>query len=181
MTSKETIKSIISDAKMEAGTLMLKTYSKNELLAQPVVESHSEVFFRRNIKYSDLTPTDFQVIENIDNAKPYEEDYFNLTKYEAESAQSISRKIIMKLTKEKIIAIASQCMGIMMCFFDIRHSYYCLKSVFDALKDDRSELLKSVRSVEDAYQKTQDDPYDYKAQSDYNSLLNYIPDRIWVE
>lgn len=55
---------------------MLKIYSQNELLQKPVVDRHNEVFFRRNIKYSDLVSADFEIIENIDNAKPYENDYF---------------------------------------------------------------------------------------------------------
>ena len=55
---------------------MLKIYSDNGLLPKPVVESHNEVFFARNLKYSDLTPKDFPVIANIDRAVPYEADYF---------------------------------------------------------------------------------------------------------
>jgi hypothetical protein len=118
---------------------------------------------------------------NIVGYDSFEEDYFNLTRYEAELAQSVSGKRLMGLTKEKIIATAGQCVGIMMCFLDIRHSYDCLKAVFDMLRDDRAELLKNVRSVEEAYQKTQDNPYDYDARAEYESLLSRLPDRVWVE
>jgi hypothetical protein len=55
---------------------MLKIYSKSEVLPKPVVESHNEVFFARNLKYADLTPADFPIISNIDKAVPYEADYF---------------------------------------------------------------------------------------------------------
>ena len=34
------------------------------------------MFFRRNIRFSDLTKMDLQIIENIDNARLYEDDYF---------------------------------------------------------------------------------------------------------
>ena len=111
----------------------------------------------------------------------YEEDYFNLTRYEAEFAQSVSGKRLMVLTKEALIATAGQCFGVMMCFLDIRHSYECLKSTFDMLKDDRTELLKNVRTVEDAYEKTQDDPYNWDVRSEYDNLLSRLPDRVWVD
>jgi hypothetical protein len=110
-----------------------------------------------------------------------EEDYFSLTRFEAELAQGESGKRLMKLTKEKIIAVAGQCVGIMMCFLDIRHSYDCLKATFDLLRDDRAELLKSVKTVEDAYQKTQTDPNDQDAIRNYDSLLSRLPDRVWIE
>jgi hypothetical protein len=55
---------------------MLKIYSKAENLPKPVVTSHNEVFFRRNFRFADLSPLDFDVIENIDNALIYKDDTF---------------------------------------------------------------------------------------------------------
>lgn len=110
-----------------------------------------------------------------------EEDYFSLTSFEAELAQGVSGKRLMGLTKEKLIAVAGQCIGVMMCFLDIRHSFDCLKATFDALRDDRAELLKSVKTVEDAYNKTQEDSYDWDAIRAYESLLSRLPDRVWIE
>ena len=59
--------------------VMIKIYSKQELLTKTVVASHAEVFFARNIAYTDLTPLDFQIIENIDKAVPIpiKEGYFD--------------------------------------------------------------------------------------------------------
>ena len=138
---------------------------------------------------------DNDVTEHFDDffvgtlGKPYqmvgydgmEEDYFSLTRYETEAAQRVSGKRLMALTKENLIAVAGQCFGVMMCFLDIRHSYECLKSTFDMLKDDRTELLKNVRTVEDAYEKTQDDPYNWDVRSEYDNLLSRLPDRVWVD
>lgn len=106
-----------------------------------------------------------------------EEDYYQLTSFEAELAKTVSGKRLMGLTKETLIAVAGQCIGIMMCFLDIRHSYDCLKTSFDALRDDRAEMLKSVRSVEEAYEKWADDPSNYA----YDRWLSHMPDRVWVE
>ena len=55
---------------------MIKIYSKQGLLTIPVVKSHNEVFFIRNIRFSDLTPVDFEIIKNIDGASIYEDNYF---------------------------------------------------------------------------------------------------------
>jgi hypothetical protein len=110
-----------------------------------------------------------------------EEDYYNLTRFESELAQGVSGKRLMQLTKENIIAVAGQCIGIMMSVLDIRHSYDNLKATFDLLRDDRAELIKSVKTVEDAYQKTQADPYDYAARDAYDTLVGRLPARMWIE
>jgi hypothetical protein len=110
-----------------------------------------------------------------------EEDYFNLTRYDAEAAQRVSGKRLKGLTKETLISVAGQCFGIMMCFLDIRHNYDCLKAVFELLRDERAELISNVSTVEYMYIKTQDDPYNYKIDITYESLLSRLPDRVWVE
>jgi len=69
----------------------------------------------------------------------------------------------------------------MMCFLDIQHSYDCLKSVFDLLKDERSELIANVMTVDDMYEKMQENPYDYTLQGQFNSLTLMLPERVWVE
>lgn len=111
-----------------------------------------------------------------------EEDYYHLTRYEAELAHGASGKRLMGITKERIIAVGGQCVGVMMCFLDIRHSYDCLKATLDLLRDDRAELLKNVRTFEDAYQKTQaTDWRDREAVWEFDDLLSRLPSRVWVE
>jgi len=111
----------------------------------------------------------------------FEEDWYSLTRYETELAQGVSGKRLMKLTKENLIAIAGQCVGVMMCFLEIQHSYDCLKSVFDALRDDRAELIGNVQTVEDLYDKLQEDPHNWKLLEQFNDVLWRLPDRVWVE
>ena len=110
-----------------------------------------------------------------------EEDYFNLTRFESELAQTVSGKRIAALKKDEIIAVAGQCIGIMMCFLDVRHQYACLKSTFDVLRDDRAELLKGVRTVEDVYQKWQANPDDTNIEREFDYLLSRLPGRAWIE
>ena len=100
-----------------------------------------------------------------------EEDYFSLTSFEAGLAQGVSGKRLMTLTKEKMIAVSGQCIGVMICFLDLRHKYDCLKATFDLLRDDRAELIKGVKALEAAYEKAQADKYDYDAQRAFDDIL----------
>lgn len=111
----------------------------------------------------------------------YEEDYFSLTSFEASLAQGVSGKRLMRLTKEELISVAGQCIGIMMCFLDIRHGYDCLKAAFDFLRDDNAELLKNVRSLEDIMDRLHDDPHDPELNNAFDSIVSMLPDRVWVE
>lgn len=111
----------------------------------------------------------------------YEEDYYALTQFEAELAHEVSGKRLMGLTKETLIATAGQCIGIMMCLLDIRHSYECLKSTLDILRDERSEVMKNVKGISDAYDKAQANPYDREAKRFYDSMLDRLPDAAWVQ
>ena len=110
-----------------------------------------------------------------------EEDYYNLTSFEADLAQGVSGKRLMGLTKEKLISTAGQCIGIMMCFLDIRHKYDYLKATFDLLKDDRAAHIKSVRAVEDAYEEMQKNKDDYATIKRYDLFVDSLPSRVWIE
>lgn len=111
----------------------------------------------------------------------FEEDYFTLTQFDAELAHEVSGKRLMGLTKESLIATAGQCIGIMMSLLDIRHSYDCLKSTLDILRDERAEVMKNVKGISEAYDKVQENPNDRKARDIYESLLERLPDVAWVQ
>jgi len=110
-----------------------------------------------------------------------EEDYFELTRYQAEVAQTVSGKRLMVLTKETLIAVAGQCFGVMLSFIDVRHQYDCMKSVLDALHDERAELLRNVRDFNTIYNNWQDNIYNMKLLNEFDSVVSRFPDRCWVE
>ncbi|MGN1365473.1 MAG: hypothetical protein ACI406_08915 [Victivallis vadensis] len=111
----------------------------------------------------------------------FEEDYFALTQFDAELAHEVAGKRLMGLTKENLIATAGQCIGIMMSLLDIRHSYDCLKSTLDILRDERAEVMKNVKGISEAYDKVQENPYNREARNLYESLLERLPDVAWVQ
>ena len=49
------------------------------------------------------------------------------------------------------------------------------------LRDDRTELMKNIRGIEESYKKTQKDDYDYAARRNYDDLLSRLPGIVWVQ
>jgi len=116
----------------------------------------------------------------------FENDYFNLTKYDAELAQRESGKRLMRLTKEQIIAIGGQCFGILISFLDLRNEYDCLTSVFGLVKNERKKLLNTVSSITDAYDEWAaiDEPSYNKekmaAARRLDNTISLLPDYVWA-
>lgn len=111
----------------------------------------------------------------------FEEDYFHLTAYESLLASDVSKKRLMGLKKNDLINIAGQCIGIMMSMLDIRHDYSCLKSTLDILRDERYEIINCIRSVSEAYDAMENNPYDRDAIRHFDDLLDRLPDATWVQ
>ena len=111
----------------------------------------------------------------------FEEDYFNLTMYENQFANEISKKRLMSMTKEQLIATAGQCVGTFVSFLDVRHEYDSLKSTLDILRDERAEVMKSVKSISEAWERMRENPYDGEAARHYEALLERLPDIAWVQ
>jgi hypothetical protein len=90
--------------------------------------------------------------QQVSGYDQYETDYFSLCEYEAEAAQRESGKRLMRLPKEKLIAIGGQCFGILIAFLDLKHEYDCITSVFGLIKDERNRLLDTVSTINMAYE-----------------------------
>ena len=111
----------------------------------------------------------------------FEEDYFHLTMYENQFANETSKKRLMSMTKEQLIATAGQCVGTFVAFLDVRTEYDCLKSTLDILRDERAEVMKSVKHISEAWEKVRENPYDGEAARHYEALLERLPDVAWVQ
>ncbi|MCL2215796.1 MAG: hypothetical protein FWB91_02120 [Defluviitaleaceae bacterium] len=111
----------------------------------------------------------------------FQEDYYSLVELEPAFAEKEAGKRLSRLTKNELLAAAGQCMGIFWAFLDIRHSFDCLKSAFDVLKEDREELMAIAKSIEDRYEQLQGDLYNYEFRSKFDSALSLLPAWIWVQ
>lgn len=113
----------------------------------------------------------------------YEEDYYSLTSFEQELAYTDSGKRVMRMTKPEMLSTIGQCLGIVVAFLDLRHSYDYLKATFDILRDENTSILKVIKGIEIAYEsadKTEWDIYNREVK-EFDSLVASLPDRLWIE
>jgi hypothetical protein len=110
----------------------------------------------------------------------YQEDYYNLTSFEAGLAKTESGKRVMRLTKEQVLATCGQCLGIVLSFLDVRHSFDYLKASFDILKDHNLAVLNAIKSVDKLYQLASEDERYGEYDSRFERYLSELPDEVWV-
>jgi hypothetical protein len=110
----------------------------------------------------------------------YEEDYFNLTLFEAGLAQTESGKRVMRLTKEQMLEVCGQCLGIVISFLDIRHKYDYLKASFDILKNKNSSILQTIKGIEELYEKAVEDSFCGEHDKLFNMYVSGLPDEVWL-
>lgn len=113
----------------------------------------------------------------------FEEDYFALTKYEGELAQTESGKRLMRKTKAEIISTVGQCLGILIAFLDLRQQYDYLKATFDILRDENTSMLQQIKAIDAAYENmVKADWYERpEAEKQFDQLMAALPDRAWIE
>lgn len=111
-----------------------------------------------------------------------EEDYFSLTGYEADLAETESGKRLMRRTKKELISTAGQCVGVLLAFLDLRQQYDYLKATMDILTDSNHSILKQIREIEAAYEKVGGKKYpDRRDVEAFDRMLALLPERMWVE
>lgn len=112
-----------------------------------------------------------------------EEDYFALTSYEEDLAQTEAGKRLCRLTKAEMLSHIGWAFGITLAFFDLRQKYDYLKATFDILRDENTSLLDAIREIEKAYDEMETD--DFREYEDstrrFDRLLAALPDRAWLE
>lgn len=84
-----------------------------------------------------------------------EEDYFSLTSYEENLAQTEAGKRLCRLTKAEMLSRIGWAFGVMLAFFDLRQKYDYLKATFDILRDENTSLLGIIKDIEKSMKWTQ--------------------------
>ena len=113
-----------------------------------------------------------------------EEDYFSLTRYDEELAQTEAGKWLMRLTKKDMISTIGQSVGTLLAFLDLRQSYDYLKATLDILRDENTSLLKQIKAIEAAYEAACVGGWwcaKQGAVAQFEQLLAALPDRAWIE
>lgn len=112
-----------------------------------------------------------------------EEDYFSLTRYEAELGTTEAGKRLMRLTKKEMISTIGQCLGVLIAFLDLRQQYDYLKASIDIIRGENTSLLKQIKEVEAAYEEANEAgfrPWE-PATRRFDRLIEAFPERMWIE
>lgn len=112
-----------------------------------------------------------------------EEDYYALTAFEEELAQTEAGKRLTRKTKAEMLSIIGQCFGLLLAFLDLRQQYDYLKAAFDILRDENTSLLRQIKEIDTAYAEADKaEWYGWlPAVKRFDQLLDCLPDRAWVE
>jgi len=111
-----------------------------------------------------------------------EEDYYALTSYERDLAQTEAGRRLMRLTKAQMISNIGQCFGVLLAFLDLRQQYDYLKATFDILRDENTSVLKIVKEIDAAYEAAVTAGWnDRDAARRFDCLLAALPERVWLE
>ena len=113
----------------------------------------------------------------------YETDWYSLTGYQEELAQTEAGKRIMRHTKAEMLSMIGQAMGTLIAFLDLRQRYDYLKATMDIIRGENSAHLKLIAEIEKAYEAAVDDDTwsKRKAYRQFEELLNALPERVWIE
>lgn len=83
----------------------------------------------------------------------YEQDYFGISCTEA-FAEDESKKALMRMKKDDLIAAARQCFRVYESFIALSHRYDCLKAALDILRDENTGQLQMVKQIGGAVRKS---------------------------
>lgn len=154
--------------------------AKAEQLQDALYDQDFEDFYR---DFDDATVALIGNRYNLVGFDSDEEDYFALTNYEEELAQTEAGKRLCRLTKTEMISRIGWAFGITLAFFDLRQSFDYLRATMDILRDENTSVLDTIKAIEKAYDEMAEDGFRSWSQSTkkFDRLLGALPDRAWLE
>lgn len=116
----------------------------------------------------------------------YEEDYLPIDGWQNEYASDVARKRLKRMTKEQLLDNAGMCLNVARSYLSIQYRYSTLKSAIDILKGINDGLLQTVKEIEEAWSRYDEDSHGGRfsfTQSEYklDKMLESVPDRLWIE
>lgn len=109
----------------------------------------------------------------------YQEDYYSLSRYEADLATTKAGERMMRMTKAEMISAIGQCMGIALAFADIKTQYDSISAAMAVLRNENTSILNIVKEIEKAYERCQDDWRN--RDEEFDRLLACLPEEAWVQ
>lgn len=111
----------------------------------------------------------------------YEADYFSLTSYEQNLAQTEAGKRMMRKTKAEMLTDIGHCIGLILAFQNVQMQYEYIKATIDIFKNENNSILKIVKEIEAEYEKAESENFYSKDTQKFERLVKDLPDRFWIE
>jgi len=119
---------------------------------------------------------------NVLGYDSYEEDYYHLTSFSSGLAGKECYKRLMRLSKDELLALYKQVMGILVSYFHVRYLYDYLKASTDIFNAETKAFLEVINEINKAYSEAEKaEFYQYSAEvKAFDKKLNDLPLKVWV-
>lgn len=116
----------------------------------------------------------------------YEQDYYCLSSWEAESTQRDCERRICRMTKKEILEAVGQCLRVYASFVALRYRYDCLEASLNIIREKNLEHLKLIKAIEEQYKIAEEESDGFKYQyapsvQKYDEMLQQVPQEYWIQ
>lgn len=117
----------------------------------------------------------------------YEGDYYGLGSFESAYANEEAAKKIKALTKDKMIETMQCCFRVYQAYIGLTYRYDCIKSAMDILRSENTSYLKTIKQIEELYEKSDEETegfrYCWKGNTlkKLDRLLDNVPQEAWIQ
>ena len=117
----------------------------------------------------------------------YEGDYYGLGSFESTYANEEAVKKIKVLTKDKMIETMQCCFRVYQAYIGLTYRYDCIKSAMDILRSENTSYLKTIKEIEELYEKADGETEGFKycwngsTLKKLDRLLENVPQEAWIQ
>lgn len=117
----------------------------------------------------------------------FEGDYYGLGSFESAYANEEAVKKIKSLTKDKMIETMQCCFRVYQAYIGLTYRYDCIKSAMDILRSENTSYLKTIKEIEELYEKADGETEGFKycwngsTLKKLDRLLENVPQEAWIQ
>lgn len=128
--------------------------------------------------YNDCTVALIGNRYNVVGFDTVEEDYYSLTSYQEDLAQTEAGKRLMRKTKADMISTIGQCIGILLAWQDLKAQESQLSGALSVLQGANGTLLELIKAVNSAYDEAAEN--DFLDTRKLDRLCDELPPITWL-
>lgn len=127
-------------------------------------------------QWNDITVAMLGELFTVMGYDSVEMDYYGILNSEEEWAQEEARKRLERLTKTQLLDRFAFVWKTMLLFFDLKTAHDCLTAIVEELDEKGALLEKKNEAMDRLYEDITG-----KAGDDFDTIINNLPQRMWVE